>query len=293
MILIASFLGIGVGIILGRRDGIPRVAPFPLLLFVAVKLVTTVQLNVHLGSADEIFIGPSTLAGSVDANVLILVCIVVLTTAVMAALALPLGGLFRAMPPLRAYAIDISGSLTGIAMFTALSVLQVGPTGWVAVIIGFAVALGLGAGITAWSAVSAAALLATFFVTLSSPDIWSPYQRLTVFEAGGDVIVNANGIPHQQFSKEATEPGFFYTQIDQWFPGHHFENVLVIGAGTGNDVAVALRRGDGHVDAVEIDPRILDLGIERHPLRPYQDRGYRRSWTTDGHSSRRPTRTTT
>ena len=66
-------------------------------------------------------------------------------------------------------------------------------------------------------------------------------------------------------------PGFFYTQIDKWFPGHRFENVLVIGAGNGNDVAVALRRGDRHVDAVEIDPQILQLGIARHPLRPYQD----------------------
>ena len=39
----------------------------------------------------------------------------------MAALALPLGPLLRAMPPLRAYAIDIAGSMAGIAAFALLS----------------------------------------------------------------------------------------------------------------------------------------------------------------------------
>ena len=39
----------------------------------------------------------------------------------MATLALPLGGLLRSLPPLRAYAVDISGSLAGIAGFGLLS----------------------------------------------------------------------------------------------------------------------------------------------------------------------------
>ena len=37
-------------------------------------------------------------------------------------------------------------------------------------------------------------------------------------------------------------------------------NVLVIGAGNGNDVAVALSKGARHVDAVEIDPVLLRIG---------------------------------
>ncbi len=47
-------------------------------------------------------------------------------------------------------------------------------------------------------------------------------------------------------------------------------NVLIVGAGTGNDVAAALRAGATRVDAVEIDPAILALG-EQHPERPYSD----------------------
>src|SRR5262249_29179082 len=47
--------------------------------------------------------------------------------------------------------------------------------------------------------------------------------------------------------------------------------VLVVGAGTGNDVAAALRNGASAVTAVEIDPAIQKLGFSLHPERPYQD----------------------
>jgi len=45
--------------------------------------------------------------------------------------------------------------------------------------------------------------------------------------------------------------------------------VLVVGAGTGNDVAAAIRHGATHVDAVEIDPLIVKLGRSYHPEHPY------------------------
>ena len=53
--------------------------------------------------------------------------------------------------------------------------------------------------------------------------------------------------------------------------GRSFDDVLIIGAGSGNDVAAALRQGAKHVDAVEIDPVIYDLGRRDHPNRPYRD----------------------
>jgi hypothetical protein len=49
------------------------------------------------------------------------------------------------------------------------------------------------------------------------------------------------------------------------------DDVLVIGAGTGNDVAVALSQGARRVDAVEIDPALMQIGRDRHPDRPYSD----------------------
>jgi spermidine synthase len=49
------------------------------------------------------------------------------------------------------------------------------------------------------------------------------------------------------------------------------DNVAVVGAGTGNDVAAGLRSGARSVDAIEIDPAILALGLAYHPEAPYQD----------------------
>lgn len=270
-LLMASFLGIGLGILLGRNGRRPVVAPFPVLLFLVVMLVSFVQLDVHLGSPDDIYIGPAALAGAADTNVLVLVLVVALAASVMAALALPLGPLLRSMPPLRAYSIDIAGSMAGIALFTLLSWMGTGPTTWMVVVGLLAILLGLGSGIQAWSALSAAALAATILVAGSSADAWSPYQRLTVFESGGWTFINSNGLPYQQFPKDPSSVGFFFTQIDRWFPGRPFANVLIIGSGNGNDAAVALKRGDLHIDAVEIDPRILDIGTRLHPDRPYQD----------------------
>jgi hypothetical protein len=47
------------------------------------------------------------------------------------------------------------------------------------------------------------------------------------------------------------------------------KNVLILGAGTRNDVAAALRHGAEHIDAVELDPVILRLGKQYHPEHPY------------------------
>jgi hypothetical protein len=49
------------------------------------------------------------------------------------------------------------------------------------------------------------------------------------------------------------------------------DSVLVIGAGTGNDVAAALRHNASRVTAVEIDPEILELGVRVHPEGPYNN----------------------
>jgi hypothetical protein len=67
--------------------------------------------------------------------------------------------------------------------------------------------------------------------------------------------------------------------------------VLVLGAGTGNDVAGALRAGAQHIDAVEIDPQILALGKRFHPEHPY-DSPRVVAYLTDARSYLRNTRQT-
>src|SRR5256885_16576030 len=46
---------------------------------------------------------------------------------------------------------------------------------------------------------------------------------------------------------------------------------MIIGAGSGNDVAAATSAGVGHVDAVETDQLITEIGRRLHPDKPYAD----------------------
>jgi SAM-dependent methyltransferase len=67
----------------------------------------------------------------------------------------------------------------------------------------------------------------------------------------------------------ARQPFYDYTYAH--LPPGSLERVLVVGAGSGNDVAVALEYGAQHIDAVEIDPVLLARGVSRHPENPYGD----------------------
>jgi SAM-dependent methyltransferase len=53
--------------------------------------------------------------------------------------------------------------------------------------------------------------------------------------------------------------------------GPPFRDELIIGAGSGNDIDHALHHGVDRVDAVEIDPVIQNIGVNRNPDRPYAD----------------------
>ena len=60
----------------------------------------------------------------------------------------------------------------------------------------------------------------------------------------------------------------FYDYVYAHLPPGPLDRVLVVGAGSGNDVAVALDHGARHVDAVEIDPVLQARGMELHPGEP-------------------------
>ena len=286
-ILMASFLGIGLGILLGRQGITLAISPFAPLLLAVVLLVYRAQLNVQLRSTNELFFGLAE-STSADVNFLVLPLVVLLVVGVMASLALPLGPLFRSMPPLKAYAIDIGGSMAGIAVFTALSAQATNPALWFVVLSGVLLLLAVGRGLTPISALSGAAMgaviVGTLIVNAGSTDIWSPYYRITLGNSG----LSVNGIPHQSFRPLSELRSNYYDQVYLWFPEHRFDDVLVIGAGAGNDVAVHLRKGATHVDAVEIDPEIQRIGVQRHPEHPYQDARVA-AYTNDGRAFLRNT----
>jgi SAM-dependent methyltransferase len=272
-LLMASFLGIGVGILWGRDPKRVPLSPFGPLLLGLVVLVTQFRVSIELTSPDEIFFGLSESKGA-DINFLVLPGLVVIATMIMAGLAVPLGGLLRAMPPLKAYSIDIAGSMTGIALFTLLSATGTPPIVWFSVVALLVSLLGLGVGLSRGSLVTAgslAAVLAIVGLGMPAGQVWSPYYRIDQYDSGGVQAINVNGIPHQGMwpLDRLTDP--FYEQVYRWFPERSYDNVLIVGAGSGTDVAVALKHGAGHVDAVEIDARIQEIGVRDHPNRPYDD----------------------
>ena len=276
-LLIASFLGIGLGILIGRNGFNPRLSPFALLLAIIVAFIFNMQLNVQIKSDNELFFGLAE-SSAADQNFLILPLVVGLVVSLLATLALPLGPLLKSMPPLKAYAIDIIGSLAGIASFTILSALGTNPAVWFTVVVLLVIALELGRKLSLFTVGNllalGAVLLLVFQQTLThSTDIWSPYYRINEFKAqSGLVQITVDGIPHQALHPLG-EPGLepFYYQVYRWFPGRTYDNVLIVGAGSGSDVAIAEQQGAGHIDAVEIDPALMNIGVTQHPNQPYAD----------------------
>ena len=273
-LLMASFLGIGAGILFGRDKRRLPISLAGLVLLAMTVLVANQTLQVKIPTDQEIFFGLQE-AQRTDAGFIVLALIVVLTSIIMATISLPLGSLLAPMPPLRAYAIDIAGSMTGIAAFSLLSAAQTGPAVWFAVVAAVLGVLALGTGVTRWSIVSGLFLVATVVVSVAQQPpgtSWSPYYRVSESQGGQILGINVNGIPHQALWP-ASDPrkDQFYEQVYRWFPDRRFDRVLIVGAGSGTDTAVALAHGAGHVDAVEIDPYLQDIGVRKHPDRPYAD----------------------
>lgn len=286
-LLMASFLGIGVGILLGRHAPRLVISPFPPLLLATVFLVYGAQLNVQARDAGEIIFGLDT-SNSADVNFVVLPLLVVLVATLMASLALPLGPLLRSMPPLRAYAIDITGSMLGIAGFTLLALLESGPTAWFVVTAGLLLLLALGNGATPWSALSGVSMIlvvvASVAVANASRDVYSPYYRISGYQPDlthaslnpadhlPPFFLSVDGIPHQQiWDSVAAAKSDLHRQVYDWFPGRTYDRVLVIGAGSGTDTALALAMGAKHVDAVEIDPELAQIGRDFQPDGVYSD----------------------
>jgi SAM-dependent methyltransferase len=262
-LLMASFLGIGIGILWGRDPRRIPISPFGPLLLAVVLLVTQVQVTIYLSESTR-----------ADVDFLVLPLLVILATVIMAGLAVPLGPLLTSMPPLRAYSVDILGSMTGIVLFTVLSAAGTPPLIWFLVLAIIASGLGLSNGLSRASAVTAGSLAGVLLVVAASSapnQTWSPYYRIDEYDSGGVMAVDVNGIPHQAMWPTDRIVLPFYEQVYRWFPDREFDRVLIVGAGTGTDVALSLKHGAGYVDAVEIDPAIQAIGVRDHPNRPYDD----------------------
>ncbi|HEX8027430.1 MAG TPA: hypothetical protein VF491_03165 [Vicinamibacterales bacterium] len=179
---------------------------------------------------------------------------------------------------LEAYTIDIAGSIAGIAIFAACSFLELPPTWWFAIVMaGFAWFLVPDDRRRGMAIVLGPALVLVFSIAPAGTrgegpqQQWSPYYRIDYHP--NDRLINVNLIGHQQMQpRNSPFPAYAIPHLlNRDAGGKPFGQVLIIGAGSGNDVSRALAWGAERVDAVEIDPVIQRLGKRDHPDRPYDD----------------------
>jgi len=194
----------------------------------------------------------------------------------------------RAPSTLSAYSWNLFGSLAGILGFLGVSRLMLPPSFWLGVVlVGFAF---LQTNARArWMVITLVLPLALLLHDPSDADhyaMWTPYQQVQYTRHydsqgefwGGEVWVNHAGYQyivnlsapflarHPGLVKEAVEENPYNVPFRFAAPA---PTVMIVGSGTGNDVAAALRHNSRSVDAVEIDPAILSLGKREHPEHPY------------------------
>jgi spermidine synthase len=301
-VLVACFLGFGMGCMLCRRRIHLNVMIAPLLLLTIILTAPIsplhnmiVGLPGLLGTGSEVHIWGVPAAPASWSGMFLAMLFVVPLFAEIALVFVPTGQLVgwaleNAANGVTAYSVNVLASLAGIGAFTALGFLSQPPLVWLLV----AGALCL---LVFWPNRRARMVVAAVFLCcvalLSLPGragtrtYWSPYQKLTLIEentAGKlrSYSLNTNDAWYQQILNLSPEfvrehPTEFARSPIEWNPynlPYRFypapASVLVLGSGLGNDVAAALRNGAEDVVAVEIDPLILKLGRDLHFEHPYQ-----------------------
>jgi hypothetical protein len=290
-ILLASFLGIGVGCLLAPARA-RLFGWFPVLTAAVIGAVYAFRLEVAIPPSGSIYFTSGTADPVLPVeSTLLLPVLFVAVAALLATAAQRMAREMAARPPLTSYMLNIAGSLSGVVAFAVMSWLELPPAVWFTLPFAAAIVLlvtpepakdyGVPEG-TATPPVRRpapraavlvdVALLAVSLVlvhVMARGALWSPYYKITVGQTGQDTVVEVNNIFHQSMAPVA-EKEYFYRWPYTVF-GNSFKNVLILGAGSGTDVAAALMHGAEHVDAVDIDPVILRLGRQLHPDRPFDD----------------------
>jgi hypothetical protein len=273
-ILLGSFLGIGIGFLIPAERGqwLKRWTPIPLALLVI--LVRAYPVQVRQSSSEVIYFTAVKTTGL--PQWVTLPAIFLLTAVIMAGIGKITADLFRQLPSLDAYRYDLIGSITGSVSFAALSWLRAPSVAW-GVLAAVALLVLGGRRNTLLYGIPLTAMVAALFLESTTAGVsWSPYYKIELKEsptATRTYYISANGVPHQSTAPlpvlmQQNSP---YRQAYEQTPNNPHKRVLVIGAGNGNDVAVALANGAERVDAVEIDPRLQEIGAQLHPARPYDD----------------------
>lgn len=276
-ILLASFLGIGVGCLLAPTRS-RLFAWFPVVLAAIVAGVWVFRIEVAVQASGAIYFTSGTTDDVVAIeSILLLPLIFMVVVGLFAALAERMGREMATMPAIQGYLWNVFGSLLGVMALGLLSWSQWPPQVWFG--IGALVALPFlltpdpghapRSAALRWTGVGAMTVAVVMTGIMAAGTLWSPYYKVLVRQDGADTVVEVNNIFHQ--SMAPLEHKEYFYQWPYAVFGDTFQDVLILGAGSGTDVTAALRHGARSVDAVEIDPVILRLGKQLHPDRPFDD----------------------
>jgi hypothetical protein len=287
-VLMACFLGMTVGCLAASRkqNYISLVIPLTLLTVALAYGVLGVyslfgQIMIDVGgqgSPQQIFFGteyrtndPSTFIIPIEVVAGLFYLLIAL---MFTGLGQVMGRAFNGIPNhITAYTVNIIGSLGGIVAFGVAAYCHTTPLLWFAISLGIILWF-----INSRRPVQILALIAVLALTAltaysegGGQVFWSPYYKIRYEPQSGSI--NTNNIVHQTMLR-IEEKGAAYVLphlLNRDAGGQPFEDVLIIGAGSGNDVQAALSHGAKHIDAVEIDPVLYEIGRHDHPNHPYAD----------------------
>jgi spermidine synthase len=300
--LLACFAGLGLGYALSGRSRIPLALTAPVLCFQMLLLTGLrhgmpgpewetngqswrIQSLLATPFPEQRNMGYAVAQGASQyvAVYSFLVAVFLLTALAFIPVGQLCGRLMARRPQLRAYALNLLGSLLGVLLLMGASVAWTPPTVWFAVVLGVLLVFQrFDRQTLLFGALAAGACLVVLSwpVSFAWQRIYSPYQLiergpsdrgLTMIRAAGHYYQKVHDLsPEAQQAFPERRTVAFYYEMPFRIHGHA-DRVAVLGAGMGNDVAAALRSGASSVDAVEIDPVIQRLGLRYHPERPYQD----------------------
>jgi Spermine/spermidine synthase domain len=267
-LLLASFLGIGLGMLSARRERF-WFPPFPVLVALLVVIIAKTRFTLIIDSTQVLYYGIADQQSAGQENFLVLPIIFGMVTLCFIPLARSFGKLFSQLKPLTAYTFDIIGSLAGIAAFSAMSYFSLPPLAWFSILAILVLLLSAKRTVLFVAIVLAATLIEVGRLQVGA--YWSPYYKIILRPARyNGYIVDVNGTGHQAMIPwQYKEP--FYKEVYRIFGSGSFHHALILGAGTGSDTSLALAHGVNSVTAVEIDPTIYQLGAKLNPDKPYSN----------------------
>jgi predicted membrane-bound spermidine synthase len=291
--LLACFAGLGLGYALSQsEEGIPLALTIPLFGWQFLLLI-----GLRYGLPDRVFglsgipfreqlnMGMAARPQQFGVIYLLLTVVFLLTALAFLPVGQLCGKLMERTGQLSAYGMNLLGSLLGVGLMFLVSYFWAPPLVWFALcflgvifflrhipktqLIGVSVAM-------------VALLTVAWPVNPLWNKVYSPYQMLEVgYTEKGLMIIRAAGHYYQRVhnlsdaaiggpgNDELRAVRNYYDMPYKFHPGAN--DVAIVGAGSGNDVAAALRSGAMYVDAIEIDPAILLAGKSNHPEHPYAD----------------------